>query len=329
MFSESYVHNAKVYEIMDHRLRGFVQQTCMQLCDPEIKRFMNFKFPGPLPITIERKHVSSIKHSDFLFTPKADGVRALVIMFRYHIDNDWVKMTVLLYRDGTCQLVPGLHTTDEPCDHGGSVFDCELVNTESGVKALLFDCYSFSGVSYLKNSTTRRIAKCEHLVSSSYAAQPGDPITFEVKIFHKLSRENIHTFNSYMNGKHVLDYTVDGVVLVPNNRKHGSKLSHDTQFKMKSSHTIDLIILEDGGDIYIAAYDDQDDSYVTKQQLDCIPLGGKANDIVECRMKLEQDLVLFEPFLLRPDKTHPNSDRVIELTINTVKDNIGINDIIS
>ena len=132
-----------------------------------------------------------------------------------------------------------------------------------------------------------------------------------------------------MNGNHFLDYRVDGIVLVPNNRKHGSKLSHDTQFKMKSSHTIDLIILEDEGDIYMAAYDDQDDSYVTKQQLDYIPLGGKVNDIVECHMTLKEDLVFFEPLLLRPDKTHPNSDRVIESTINTVKDNIVLNDIIS
>ena len=328
MFIETYLYNSKIYEIMDHRLRNFIQQTCMQLCDPQLKRYVNFRFPGPLPITVEKKHIAQIRHADYIFTPKADGMRAMVIMFRYHLDNDWVKMTALMYRDGTCQLLPGLHTTDEPCDHGGSVFDCEIVNTDVGVRALLFDCYSFSGVSYLKNSLTRRLAKCEHFITSAYAAQPGDAITFEVKEYHKLNHENLNLFESYINGKHVLNYMVDGVVLIPNNRKNGNRLSQDTQFKIKLHHTIDLIILEEDGCIYIASYDDQDDSYVTKQQLECLPLDGKPNDIVECYMTLNDGMVLFEPFLLRLDKTHPNSETVIESTIKTIKDNIGIKDLI-
>lgn len=328
MFSETYLHDSVLYEIMDQRLRQFVHKTCMQLCDSDSKRNTSFRFPGALPVTVERKHVASIKYTDFTFTPKADGIRALVVFFRYHIENDWVKMTVLLYRDGTCHLVPGLHTTDEPCDHGGSIFDCELVNTGSNTIALLFDCYAFSGVSYSKNSLARRIAKCEYFVNSSYSSQPGDPLAFDVKIFHKLHHDNICHFNSYMTGKHTLNYNVDGVVLVPVQRKQTSRSFNDVQFKFKANHTIDLIILEDEGDIYIASYDESDDTYVTKQQLTHIPLNGKVNDIVECNMTLDGDLVLFEPFLLRPDKTKPNSDKIIELTINTIKDNVSIYDLI-
>ena len=237
-------------------------------------------------------------------------------------------MASLLYRDGTCQLLPGLNTTDEPCDHGGSVFDCELVRSEEGVRALLFDCYSYSGVSYIKNSLTRRIAKCENFLAMCYAPQPGDPVTIVVKQYHKLCKENLYIFESYMSNSHMLKYNVDGVVIVPNSRRTGTKFLQDVQFKMKPAHTIDLIILEDEGDFYLASYDDNDDTFVTKCQLNEIPFGGSVNDIVECNMKVDGSLTLFEPLQLRPDKNHPNSEKVIELTINTVKDNISVHDLV-
>jgi hypothetical protein len=264
-----------------------------------------------------------------MFTPKADGVRALLVMLRYHIDNDWQKMSILLYRDGTCQLIGGLHTTDEPCDGGGSLFDCEIVTLEDGPAALVFDCYAFNGVSYVKNTLSRRIARIKYLIESCYARQPNDAIVIREKPYFQLTAEHRADFDGFMNNTHFLGYPTDGVVIVPGalKRDRGVK-GGDVQYKMKNHHTIDLIIVEDDWEHYLASYDDADDSYVTKQQLETLPMDAKVNDVIECYMTIDGGCVSFTPFMVRHDKTRPNMERVIELTINTVRDDVTADDFI-
>ena len=46
MFSDDYVGDRAVHRIMDNRLVTFVQQTAMQLYDPDLRKHVSFRFPG-------------------------------------------------------------------------------------------------------------------------------------------------------------------------------------------------------------------------------------------------------------------------------------------
>lgn len=327
MFAEDYVGNALLHQIIDHRLKTFAQQTAMQLYDPDLKKHVSFRFTGPLPVTVERKHVAQIKTGQYSFTPKADGIRALMVMFRYHIDNDWHKITVLIGRNGECHLVAGIHTTDEPCNNGGSLFDCEIVKKGSESVALIFDCYAFSGVSYVKHTLNRRYSRMQYFVDECYSKQPQDRISLEIKPYFRLESSKKSDFDAFMGNNHFLGYNTDGVIIVSAG-KQTQFTNNNIQFKMKPEHTIDLVVIEDEGEVYLATYDESDDCYVTKQQIKRIPDGCQLNDIVECKMSFVNDIATFSPIMVRNDKTRPNTERVLELTINTVRDDVKFDDLL-
>jgi hypothetical protein len=98
---------------------------------------------------------------------------------------------------------------------------------------------------------------------------------------------------------------------------------------MKLDHTIDLILIQDTDDpdkpFYLASYDDSDDSYITKQQiqLDTINVND-VNTIFECTAKRTDGIYTFHPLKPRLDKTHPNSESVVKRTLQTISDNIQI-----
>ena len=315
------------HRILDTRLCNFAQQTAMQLNDPTLKRYPSFRFPGGLPITVETRHVQTIKRGKYLFTAKADGVRVLVVFFMYYIDEDWQRLCVMIGRDGTCHLLM-VEVPTELYDHGGSLFDAELVATGSGwYHILLFDCYSSAGTSLRSLPLTRRVARCQKLVQQQVRREV-DSVIFAEKPYYDLSHENLDLAMAFLNNNnHYLDYATDGLILAPPGKNDCLYGKDETQFKLKLDHTVDLIVMHDDEDdaMYFASYDESDDTYITKQQIDPETASGLSiNSIIECRIICTDGIHTFTPVKARPDKTHPNSETVLQKTIRTIEDNVDI-----
>ena len=97
----------------------------------------------------------------------------------------------------------------------------------------------------------------------------------------------------------------------------------ETQFKLKAEHTVDLIVIrddEDSGEFYLASYDESDNSYVPKQQANMDNM--EENQIIECSIVNRNGITTYFPIKHRYDKTHPNSESVLERTLKTIEDNI-------
>lgn len=333
MFSEEPLGFSKCNRILDTRLINFVHQSAMQLNDPTLKRYPSFRFPGGLPITPEACHTRKIRSSNYMFTAKADGFRVLLLFIMYYIDGDWRRLCVMVSRDGSCHLL-SLHAPRDLHDNGGSLFDGELVTTTTGWNhVLLFDCYSHRGSNLRQLTLTRRHARCED-VAGACDHHETDSLILEAKPYYKLEKANLETALAFLENKHFLKYATDGVILVPPGRVDCTYGRDTTQFKLKQHHTIDLILMQDTDDddkpFYLASYDEGDDSYVVKQQVRLEDLGNyDVNTIFECSVNTVDGIHTFAPMKTRPDKTHPNSETVVQRTLQTITDNVQIHNLIT
>lgn len=330
MFAQEFVGTGVVHTVLDLRLSKFVQQTTMQLCNntgATRKKVQSFRFPGPLPITVEREHVMKIRASKMMFTPKADGTRALLCFVRYFLENDWRNMVVLVHRDGKCQLVE-LSVSPDLFQNGGSVYDGELVlhNDGPGYAYAVFDCYAFQGVCYSVHTIDRRLSKVRLLLKQLHTPRTVDSFVLLEKPYSSFSTTNLDDARAFLANTHYLEYATDGIILVTQGPvTFGTDYN---QYKLKMHHTIDLIVIVDEGTIYLASLDEADDTYVTKQRLDAFPEGVIANTVVECTVVIESGVPVFTPFMVRPDKTNPNTERVIERTLNTITDDVRLEELV-
>ncbi len=328
MFQEEPLGFSKCHRILDTRLINFAQQSAMQLNDPSLKRYPSFRFPGGLPITPEECHVKTIRNGNYMFTAKADGFRVLLIFLMYYIDGDWRKLCVMISRDGSCHLLQ-ISVPNDLNENGGSLFDGELVETTSGWNhILLFDCYSYRGSNLRSLNLNRRHARCEKLAQEC-DHQETDSLIITCKPYHKLEKSNLQAAFSFLENKHFLEYATDGIILVPAGRNDCVFGRDDTQFKLKLDHTVDLILMQDTEDedkpFYLASYDDTDDSYIIKQQVQPHEVENyDVNTIFECRVQTIDGIHTFTPLKTRPDKTHPNSETVVKRTLQTISDNIKV-----
>ena len=328
MFEEEPLGFSKCHRILDTRLINFSQQSAMQLNDPKLKRYPSFRFPGGLPITPEQCHVNKIRNGNYFFTAKADGFRVLLLFLMYYIDGDWRRLCVMISRDGSCHLL-NISVPPNLNDNGGSMFDGELVSTASGWNhILLFDCYNYRGTNLRSLSLNRRHSRCEKLVEDCDHNET-DSVIIKAKPYHKLEKSNIETASSFLNNKHYLEYATDGIILVPSGRNDCINGRDEAQFKLKLDHTVDLILMQDTDDeekpFYLASYDDSDDSYIIKQQIQYSDVEGfDVNTIFECQVQTTEGIHTFVPLKSRPDKTHPNSETVVKRTLRTISDNIQV-----
>lgn len=246
MFVEQPLGVSTWHRVDDTRLVAFAQQTAMQLNDASLRRYPSFRFPGSLPVTIEKRHKSTVRMGAYRFTPKADGVRHALCFFTYYTEGDWQRMCVALSRDGGCWLLR-VETCSDVYEDGGSLFDAELVLCRSSGCALflLFDCYAYQGANLRSLPLARRLAKCEHLERSSTCRQE-DSARLVAKPYYKLCRKHADDADAFMrNANHYLQYDTDGIVLVPPGASECTHGRDETQFKLKPEHTIDLILMSE------------------------------------------------------------------------------------
>ena len=329
LFQKAQIGNVIVHNITDPRLVTFVQQSASQLVQPNARKHPSFRFPGPMPITVEHEHVTRIRYGGFMLTPKADGMRVMLVFLRYFLENSRQRLCVILHRDGTCQLLQ-LSLNVQLNDNGGSVFDAELVQLKDNltVRLEIFDCYAYRGVTVTSSSLKRRLILVKQLIQQADQSS-AENIHLSAKPYFSLSREHLDDGEAFMTNAHNLDFATDGVVLVHEGPMRKCGATSD-QFKLKNNHTADLIVVYDDEDelYYLASLDESDDSYVTKQQLREFPEGSTVNSIVECEINVRDGIVVFTPIHVRYDKHLPNSEHVIERTIQTIKDNITLGSLV-
>jgi len=259
-------------------------------------------FPGPQPVSIERKHFPILKRSEYLVCEKSDGVRHLLVAVMYG-DK---KMCIMMNRANNMYLVP---INLPKIAYKGTVLDGELVQD---TLFLVYDAVCVAGSDVGNLNLIQRMQNA-NLVVKNILKIKTDKITIKCKTFYNI--KNFDTFQKEF--LPTLTYKTDGLVFTPLYEpiRIGT---HELMFKWKprDQNTIDFQIKGD------RLYLQEKGHLVYGGELRFRPEWVTEDCIVECQYTSDG----WTPRNLRSDKTHPNNRRTFYRTLHNIKEDIQISE---
>lgn len=257
------------------------------------------RFPGPQPVSIERRHFALLKRQPYFVCEKTDGVRQFLI--------STTEGTFIVNRAFQVEPVKIRIPKD-------TLLDGELVKLKNQKMAfVVHDAVLVKGENLMDLPLDQRLEKARG-VTKGIIKTAAAPFDVRVKKMYRLFEEPIPDLNSF-------DYETDGIVMTPIHEpiRMGT---HETMFKWKPREriTIDFelkngfeLFVQDRGELYKEA--ELHIRHVRKN----LPDGT----IVECGYG---DLGWFVE-KVRTDKSHANNRRTYFRTIVNIRENIQLNEI--
>jgi len=270
-------------------------------------------FPGPQPISIERRHFSILKGGTYAVCEKSDGVRHVLVSLMFG-DK---KICALVNRAFEIREV----SLNLPkIAYQGTILDGELVDNEF----LVYDAVVVSGTNVMALDLYKRLDAAKKVVSGTIRMK-SDPVKLKMKTFF-----NFKDYKKFIT-EHIptVTYKIDGLVFTPVNEPVRTG-THETMFKWKprDNNTIDfqckrweqqdkwgLYVIEKGKLVFESELKpEKSPDWLTE---DCI---------VECQYMCDEYPRWWKPIGLRTDKTHPNNRRTFYRTLVNIRENIQIDE---
>lgn len=268
-------------------------------------------FPGPQPISIERKHFSQLKTDSYMICEKTDGVRWVFVCFIFQ----GKKMCALINR---ALDIRWININVGTGAKKGTLLDGELINTTF----MIYDAVRVNGEQCSKKNLLERYSYIENFCNTVMKIK-SDPIQLIPKQFEVLENAK----NYIENILPTIPYNTDGLVFTPIHEpiRVGT---HEKMFKWKplEKNTIDFqvhwehrgvwgLYIQDKGLLYF-------ESEVRPEQCEWLT----ENMIVECKYRTGDYPMWWEPLHIRTDKTYPNNRRTFYRTLVNIREDIKINE---
>jgi len=255
------------------------------------------RFPGPQPVSIERRHFPLLKLQPYLVCEKTDGVR--------HLLASTDEGVFLVNRAFACEKVNVRVAKN-------TLLDGELVKTKTGkVLFMVYDAVRVKGEDLTRKPLTERLDAARKVIKAIIKTANA-PLEIRVKVMWDL--KDFRSFPSLDS----FEYETDGLVFTPVNEPIRTG-THETMFKWKPRDriTIDFCI-KNGTDLFV-----QDKGIPYKEA--SLHLHNARRDlpdgtIVECGYG---DLGWFVE-KIRTDKTHANNRRTYFRTIVNIREGIEL-----
>lgn len=256
------------------------------------------RFPGPQPVSIERRHFPLLKRQPYVVCEKTDGVRHLLVSTP----------------DGTVAIVNRAFNIEMvkiriPKD---TLLDGELVKAKNGrMLFMVYDAVRVKGENIQRLPLGQRLDRARAAVRTVIKTASA---AFEVRVKTMWSLGELPPLDSF-------EYDTDGIVLTPVNEpiRIGT---HETMFKWKPRERITIDFeLKNGLELFV-----QDRGVPYKEAE--LNLGNTRADlpdgtIVECGYG---ELGWFVE-KIRTDKTHANNRRTYFRTIINIRENIQLQEL--
>lgn len=275
-------------------------------------------FPGPQPISIERKHMQILRNESFWVCAKTDGVRYILACVAHNGNN----YCFLINRKKDIFL---LNFTMPVELFLGTVLDGELVKTHSGMyDFLVYDCVIYNGISMTQSPHSERIRVASQVCSS--IVTQSSPFSLHAKVFYDFKQ-----MESYVDSVvPTLNHNTDGYIFTPETDPIRSG-THNNMFKWKeqSKNTVDFLVERNYNRTLQNPY-----MYVLKisKGRGCVVVHGACfqnpqqldlhkNAIVECEFNGQNT---WSALLIRTDKSHANNFLTYQKTLLNIKENIQV-----
>jgi hypothetical protein len=285
-------------------LKQYIRQS-WESDDPE-------RFPGPQPVSIERRHFRLLKKQPYMVCEKTDGTRYMLACFVASDGNKVCAITDRAFKAFYLSLTIPRQT----------ILDGELVETRDGKTLyMVYDAVQIGGRDVRHEPLTERLEQATKVVRGIIKSAK---TTVEVRVKKMLPLEAIGCLPALDS----FPYETDGIVFTPvlESVRIGT---HETMFKWKPRDriTIDFslqnwhtvngwdLCVQDRGELY------QEASLYPSSTLKDATVGA----IVECGYGDRG----WYPVKLRTDKTYPNNRRTYARTIVNIKENIQLNEFLS
>lgn len=242
------------------------------------------RFPGPQPVSIEKKHISLLSKNRYLVCEKTDGVRNFLVCFT---DSQNRKICALVNRSFSYMLYPLTIPRDTLLD--GELLDGTFI---------IHDAVCVNGEDVRQKNLLERLSYARAVTKSVIPIQ-------KLKVKCKTMIPYSEMSNLVLDEK-----TTDGVIFTPIDEpvRMGT---HRTLFKWKPREKITIDFYLKKGNFCI-----QNDSKMLIVQK--YPDHEDKEGIYEC----SYDGDIWEPIFKRVDKSHPNNKRTYERTLVNIQENI-------
>ena len=268
-------------------------------------------FPGPQPVSIERKHFEILKNEPYVVCEKTDGVRHALVCTIFN------GTPVAAFLNRALQVQP-IKINIPTIHYNGTVLDGELVD---GNLFMIYDAMQVHGEILMKKNLLERLEFASKFVKKV----KNDSIKIKLKKF--FVKDDIEELVN----KHIpqLSYKTDGLVFTP--VKDEVRIgTHETMFKWKprDMNTIDFQ-LKWRGDRW-GLYIQDRGILVFQSEIQHNP-GNPwlvEDNILECQYMIDDRIPWWMPVGLRTDKHHPNNRRTFYRTLVNIKENIQLEEFI-
>jgi len=264
-------------------------------------------FPGPQPVSIERRHIPKLRQQPYVVCEKTDGVRNAIMCIRYQD-----KKYCLVVNHNLEFMVVGLRfpSTDV-------ILDGEMVKCHDGQwRFMVYDATSAELVA--KKADLNQRLDAARAVIKKIMKVKGDPFKVGIKEFWPIQKFAEFQLMSFI-------YETDGLVMTPVNEPMRIG-THETMFKWKPlrQNTIDFqvkrrphndkwgLYIQEKGMLYLETEWTKDDQ-IPEQFL-------QEDVIVECMYV--PDHKKWWPLKQREDKNYPNARRTFWRTMINLREDI-------
>jgi hypothetical protein len=257
------------------------------------------RFPGPQPVSIERRHFSWLRRQPYVVCEKTDGVRHLL---------------ACLPGSKECHLVDRSFAVKETLTLAGfpkdTLLDGELVTTKDGRRLfMIHDAVRVKGEDLMQAELTRRLAAAASALRLMIKSKKD---SIELRVKNMIPLETIRELKPLGD----FEYETDGLVFTPV-REPIRMGTHETMFKWKPREriTIDFVLFS-GRRLFVqergVPYEEAE-LHLSNARPDI-----EDGTIVECGYG---DLGFFVE-KIRTDKTHANNRRTYSRTMVNIREDI-------
>ena len=276
-------------------------------------------FPGPQPVSIEKKDFEKLEKFTYYTSVKNNGTRYIMFFIK---DKNNKQQTILVNRALQCFTI-NMYANDELFN--GTIFDGELIMHNNEWVFIIHDSVMICGSKINRNKFSERLEDIQCCLSNFNIT---GSIKIELKKFYLFSDFENFLNNEYNTSK----YEHDGIIFMPETLPVISGTQY-SMFKWKpvEEHTIDFLMKKNNDDIECYVFNMgkliifSKIHYETEEGKKFIETTQSLKNYnVECIVECKFIDNKFIPVLVRTDKNHANSLRTVERTLFNINENINI-----